>query len=925
MLCIIAGHFGIASANRFVYTFHVPLFFLLSGYFFSAKGSFPSFMKQKARQLLLPYYATGIVILITATIVNHFFWPEVNAFQNAKSILGALLYGAGTPHTDPFAIRQIGLLWFLWALFFSMCFTRLALKTSKPLLAVILIALIGWTSAKVIWLPLSIQSGAMASFFMYLGFFARKHHLLEKKPPLALVIALAFLWTASIFFGVSINIVSCFLSHGLLSVVVSIAASYLILLACKFIGQRLRTVPKFLNYVGQTTLIIMCFHAVSDFCFPNLMLYVWLEPYGFPHTLISIIILTLNVLWPLLGVFVSLRTPLLRKLFSVRPLSPLPERESTVWKTEMGELSPSDFLNQSSRTTIVAASILTLLFALSCTIGLYCASNHSLEGLRDYALFFCIAFVLMALFLSVFFFLKSAGLHILLSVQDALSQFAKRVTPCKLQSFAHNHEFAMLSIVIIVAWIPYLVAFFPGILMYDTTWELFQTQGSGALTMGRDELAGTTAAYTDHKPLFHTLLVGALFNAGKMAGSQTLGIFFITLFQYLAMAFAFAHLLRYCHRITNLRGVQITALLFFALFPVFPMYAVSPFNDCLAASAFVIWSVYFAEAVRTKATILSSRKTLAAFVIWGILATLLKKPNAYVILVCSIILVIYARKKIGAIAAQGIIPIALCLVVVPSCVYPILNVIPGDKGEMLGTFFQQTVTYVISNEDKVSSVDKDAINKIINLDKAINHYTSNTFDNAKFYYRNNETTGELLDYLKVWAKQGISDPICYLSAFAKIQYPWIYPNEPIDFYSINYEAMRESVAISNADYSHGKSLTVQSSLDYKAPELLDGARSAIVNTLYNLENIPGINLFFSVALYATWLPLLLSFISLTSRKRKISLVALTPMYASMGVLFISPLVMCRYALPVFALIPLVLAVAMSGISVSHKDVKQTLR
>lgn len=40
MLCIIAGHFGIVSAERFVFTFHVPLFFLLSGYFLSTKVSF---------------------------------------------------------------------------------------------------------------------------------------------------------------------------------------------------------------------------------------------------------------------------------------------------------------------------------------------------------------------------------------------------------------------------------------------------------------------------------------------------------------------------------------------------------------------------------------------------------------------------------------------------------------------------------------------------------------------------------------------------------------------------------------------------------------------------------------------------------------------------------------------------------------------
>ncbi len=47
MLCIIAGHFGIVSAERFVFTFHVPLFFLLSGYFLSTKVSFLPFMKRK--------------------------------------------------------------------------------------------------------------------------------------------------------------------------------------------------------------------------------------------------------------------------------------------------------------------------------------------------------------------------------------------------------------------------------------------------------------------------------------------------------------------------------------------------------------------------------------------------------------------------------------------------------------------------------------------------------------------------------------------------------------------------------------------------------------------------------------------------------------------------------------------------------------
>ena len=572
----------------------------------------------------------------------------------------------------------------------------------------------------------------------------------------------------------------------------------------------------------------------------------------------------------------------------------------------------SNPVKKTSARTIFATCAFAFVFSVFFATGYYCTSNHPLEGLRDYAIFICLLGACFALFFALFFFLKSNGLHLAFAVQNLLSRFAAKASPRKLRVFARNHEFATLSAVIAIAWLPYLISFFPGIVMYDTTWELFQTQGSGALTMGRDQLAETTASFADHKPVFHTFLVGALFDLGSTLGSQTIGVFAITLFQYLAMAFAFAHLLRYCYRITEMRGIQIAGLLFFALLPVFPMYAVTPFNDCLATAAFVAWAVYFAEAVRTKAGNLHSKKAFTAFLLWGIAAAFLKKPNAYIIFACAVVLALYVRKSLSKIAVQGIVPATLCLVLVPAFAYPILNIAPGDKGEMLGELFQQTVTYAISHEDSLSDSDKNAIDKVIDLDKAVDRYKPNTFDSAKYFYRNTETATELMEYLAVWAKQGLSDPICYLSTIARIQYPWVYPSATMDFYAIDYEAMKQSVAALNVEYTHGRSLAVRDSLDYQAPEALDGARTALLESLYALERTPVFSFLLSVALYATWIPLMLTFTAATSRKRTMSLVALAPMYVSMAVLFISPVVMCRYALPVFALIPLAYAVALSG-------------
>lgn len=917
MLAIIAGHFGIASADRLVYTFHVPLFFLVSGYFLSTKGDFLPFMKKKARQLLLPYYATAFTILILANIIGPMVWPDIDRLQNAVNIFGAILYGAGSSHTSPFVIKQIGLLWFLWALFFSTGFVRLALKTKYPFIVVCLIAITGWFSAKAIWLPLSIQAGATASFYMYLGLLARKHRILDRKPPAFLIVVLAAFWAVCVYCGVGIGIVNCTFSHGIISLALSVIAPYLILLACKYAEQHFRAPSRFLNFFGQTTLIIMCFHAVSDYCFPNLMMYVWLEPYGVPHTLTTIIILTLNVLWPLLGVYVTMRVPLLKRLFSVREIHQLGPQKNLCWNINGKFIPANSLLAKESKKTSAFTYAFAAIFTLFCITGFACVNGLSSNGESRLLSLVYLLILFGAISLSIAFFLRNEGLHILLAIQQKTSDIATRITPSRFARFAKKREMTALFVILVVLWIPYLIAFFPGIFMYDSTWQLFQTQGSGALPMGRAYPVETAAAFTDHKPLFHTLLIGILFDAGKALGSQTLGIFLITLFQYVAMALAFAYLLKECYAITKLRGVQIIGLAFFGLFPFFPMYAVSPFNDCLAAAAFTVWATMFIETVRTKGGNLTPRTT-ALFLLWGIISTLMKKPNVYIIVLCSIILAIAIRKKVASVAAQGLVPAFISFLILPACIYPLLSVAPGDKGEMLGTFFQQTVTFAKANESAISDADKAAIDKMLYFDEALGAYDRTAFDWAKYYYKNTETTSDLIDYMAVWAKQGLQDPLSYTSAFAHIQYPWVYPSQSIDFYMIDYEGMRDEIATSKAEATNGLSLQVRDSLDYRAPECLQETRTAILNFFYRIEATPGINLLFGVALYATWIPLALTLVSATSRKRILSLVALSPMYVSMAILFISPIVMSRYALPVFALIPLALAVSLNGIAEDDK-------
>lgn len=69
MICVILVHVEehfmppgtLVSTKIPIYTFHMPLFFFVSGYLFTMKDSFGEFLKNKCRRILIPYVCLGIL------------------------------------------------------------------------------------------------------------------------------------------------------------------------------------------------------------------------------------------------------------------------------------------------------------------------------------------------------------------------------------------------------------------------------------------------------------------------------------------------------------------------------------------------------------------------------------------------------------------------------------------------------------------------------------------------------------------------------------------------------------------------------------------------------------------------------------------------------------------------------------------------
>ena len=277
IIAIVVAHITMAASNPvlgglqlFCFQFHVPIFFLVAGYFLSKKRSLGQFVRQKAQRMLLPYVLTcaiivlGVVLLIAITGQAH----PPSLYPRAEHALFAALYGSGwmgSP-TLPEGIIQIGALWFLEAIFIGMLIVRVAIIKEKlaPVIVIVLFVLAIW-SARYIWLPFNLQSGAGASLYIYIGYLCKKARLLERMPrgwkAALLFVALLAVAAVGVYFRVAVYLVHIDFTAYYLGLPLSLATTYLVLMVARFVSDHTKVIKAICNFFGKDSMVVLCAHA----------------------------------------------------------------------------------------------------------------------------------------------------------------------------------------------------------------------------------------------------------------------------------------------------------------------------------------------------------------------------------------------------------------------------------------------------------------------------------------------------------------------------------------------------------------------------------------------------------------------------------------------------------------------------------------
>lgn len=162
-----------------IYSFHMPLFFMISGFFIAKEASMtiPRHIKKKFDRLLIPYLFFGLLImtpfgLIFESARSGVFSIDIVSDHLIRRIIGLV-----------FGLRNdwpcIGLFWFLPCLFCSLILIHVISRFSGrySLIAIIVFSIIGFSYNKFIGhsLPFSIDLAMIAALFIMIGSYIYRH------------------------------------------------------------------------------------------------------------------------------------------------------------------------------------------------------------------------------------------------------------------------------------------------------------------------------------------------------------------------------------------------------------------------------------------------------------------------------------------------------------------------------------------------------------------------------------------------------------------------------------------------------------------------------------------------------------------------------------------------------------------------------
>lgn len=313
IILVLTAHSLEGFVSQFAYTFHMPLFFIVTGLFISEyvmaeEVSFTMWWRHRIWKdfirLIYPALFTMAVILMVSSLSlilkDSYLQDPIKLIWN------------DVPSGKMNHINMLGNLWFLFALFFAkqyfFVFDHFFLKKILSIVCLV-IGIVAVVIGQSIDIPFEVLGGASVLPFVWVGYYLKKNGGMDTGIPRWSYLTIPF-WMTFIFWGKG-RIGAMPPVYYLPYIVSACGGTLFIYHVSMFISKKTKYLRRILAFLGVYSLILICAPSIETYCFPMQEIMPQL-PFR------SLFVIIGKVGWCAIAVYACLKVPFLSKVFGVK-------------------------------------------------------------------------------------------------------------------------------------------------------------------------------------------------------------------------------------------------------------------------------------------------------------------------------------------------------------------------------------------------------------------------------------------------------------------------------------------------------------------------------------------------------------------------------------------------------------------------------
>ena len=346
--------------------------------------------------------------------------------------------------------------------------------------------------------------------------------------------------------------------------------------------------------------------------------------------------------------------------------------------------------------------------------------------------------------------------------------------------------YVLIFILLLIAWLPYVLSYFPFGIYYDTEVQIKQAIGHHL---------------NNRHPIFNTMIITLFVDIGKSFNNLKLGLQLYSIFQLLVSLFTITYFISWLAKKGISNKYIFFTTLFYMFFPIFPLYVVSFWKDTLFSIFLFLYVINLIDiSIKNKDNLLNIKNILYHCSLIFLVA-FSRNNGIYIVLISRVFVIkkCFNNKLFRRLCILEL----LCITIIQIPIFNYLK-INTPFSENLGVPIQQ-ISYVVSDHGKIEKSDKKIINNIIPIDVIKEVYTPAIADKIKFDSNFNEEYLEKnkVSFFKVWFHLLRKNPNRYVKAYLlnTIGFYDIFKSSDVAYINTtNWPQVDEDLGITQDDY-----------------------------------------------------------------------------------------------------------------------------